>query len=51
MEYQESLRVRFKTLVKEIQPTYKSDTVGVQAVRWDNSGTKPANTHIFHCQK
>jgi hypothetical protein len=35
-----------KTVAEEI-PKYKLDLVGVQEVRWDRGGTKPAGKYTF----
>jgi hypothetical protein len=34
----------FRIVVEEVSK-YKLDLVGVQEVRWDGSGTEPANDH------
>jgi hypothetical protein len=34
------------TVAKEIS-TFKLDSVGVQEVRWDRGGTKPAGEYTF----
>jgi hypothetical protein len=38
------------TVGKEITK-YKSDLVGIQAVRWDRGGTEPADKYTLFCGK
>jgi exonuclease III len=38
------------TVVKELA-RYKLDLVGLQEVKWDRGGTKPAGEHTFFCVK
>jgi hypothetical protein len=37
-----------KTVAKEI-PKYELNSVGVQEVRWDRGGNKPAGKYTFFC--
>jgi exonuclease III len=39
-----------RTVTEEISK-YKFDLMGVQEVRWDRSGTKPAGEYTFFCGK